>query len=383
MATLRGEPVDRPAVNFYEIGGHKIDPSDPDEFNVYNDPSWRPLLQLAEEQTDLIRMRSSVRPRSFDVQHVPQELTAESPWSEFVTRESFAKDGSHFTRLTINIGGRTLTEVTRRDQSIDTVWTTEHLLKNIDDLQAYLELPDKLLTEEVDVAGLTGADEQVADRGIVMVDTEDPLCAAASLFSMGDFTVIALTEQGLFHQLLEKLARPIYARVEQTARLFPGHLWRIYGPEYAVQPYLPPHLFAAYEVRYTEPMIRTIHKYGGLARIHCHGRIGAVLDYIVEMGADAIDPVEPPPYGDVELAYVRRNYGKQLALFGNLELVDLETMEPEQFAGVVETALQEGTEGEGKGFVLMPSAAPTGRKITTRTMTNYETMVRLAKDFRL
>ncbi len=34
MATLRGEPVDRPAVNFYEVGGFKVDPSDPDELNI-------------------------------------------------------------------------------------------------------------------------------------------------------------------------------------------------------------------------------------------------------------------------------------------------------------------------------------------------------------
>ena len=47
MATLLGKPVDRPAVNFYEIGGFNIDPSDPDNFNVYNDPSWQPLLRLA------------------------------------------------------------------------------------------------------------------------------------------------------------------------------------------------------------------------------------------------------------------------------------------------------------------------------------------------
>ncbi len=60
MATLCGEPVDRPAVNFYEIGGFKDDPSYPDEFNIYNDPSWKPLLELAEQQTDLIRMRSPV-----------------------------------------------------------------------------------------------------------------------------------------------------------------------------------------------------------------------------------------------------------------------------------------------------------------------------------
>jgi len=34
MATLRGEPVDRPALNFYEIGGFQVDPSDPDQFNT-------------------------------------------------------------------------------------------------------------------------------------------------------------------------------------------------------------------------------------------------------------------------------------------------------------------------------------------------------------
>jgi len=68
MATLRGEPVDRPAVNFYEIGGFDIDPDDADEFNVYHDPSWRPLLQLAEERSDLIRMCSPVRSRSYDPQ---------------------------------------------------------------------------------------------------------------------------------------------------------------------------------------------------------------------------------------------------------------------------------------------------------------------------
>ena len=56
MATLQGRPVDRPAVSFYEIGGFAVDGDNPDEFNVYNDPSWRPLLQLAEEKTDLIRM---------------------------------------------------------------------------------------------------------------------------------------------------------------------------------------------------------------------------------------------------------------------------------------------------------------------------------------
>ena len=56
LATFSGKPVDRPPVSFYEIGSFKYDPDDPDEFNVHNDSSWRPLLELAEEKTDIIRL---------------------------------------------------------------------------------------------------------------------------------------------------------------------------------------------------------------------------------------------------------------------------------------------------------------------------------------
>jgi len=382
MATLRGEPVDRPAVNFYELGGFAVDPSDPDEFNVYNDPSWRPLLQLAEEHSDLIRMRSPVRPRG----HEPARSEAEGrdaagPRSEFFKTEKFLADGCRFKRLTLKIAGRTMTSLTRRSPDLDTVWTLEHLLKGMDDLKAYLELPDEVFAEQIDVTGLIEEDQKLADRGIVMVDTEAPLCAAAYLFSMEDFMVIALTEQGLFHRLLEKLSRHIYARTQVTSEAFAGHLWRIYGPEYATEPYLPPHLFEEYVVRYTGPMVEIIQKHGGFARIHCHGRIRAVLDHIVEMNPAAIDPIEPPPQGDVELSYVRRRYGKDLVLFGNIEFAAIENTEPAEFEKLVEKTLKDGTAGQGRDFVLMPSSAPICRKITPRVMKNYQTMIRLAVNF--
>jgi hypothetical protein len=371
MATLRGEPVDRPAVNFYEIGGFAIDPSDPDAFNVYNDPSWQPLLKLAEEQTDLIRMRSPVKSRC-------HEVDAGSSRDEFFETKEYVEDGCRFKRVILKIAGRTMRSLTRRSPEVDTVWTLEHLLEGTDDLKAYLELPDEAFAEEFDIESLTEEDDKLGERGIVMVDTEDPICAAASLFSLEDFTVVALTEQKLLHRLLEKLSGHIHARTEKTAREFPGHLWRIYGPEYATEPYLPPHLFKEYVVRYTGPMVETIQRCGGFARIHCHGRIRAVLDYIVEMGPAAIDPIEPPPQGDVELAYVRNEYGKELVLFGNIEFADIENTGPAEFEKIVEKSLKDGTYGDGKGFVLMPSSAPISRKITPGILANYETMVRLA-----
>lgn len=383
MAILRGEPADRPAVNFYEVGGFAVDPADPDEFNVYSDPSWRPLLQLAEERSDLIRMRSAVRSRSWDPYRTLSAQGQSDEFRDLVQFHNYVEGQWHCTRVTIHAGRRRLTSTTRRSAEVDTVWTTEHLLKDVEDLDAYLQLPEEFFREEINVAPLVEADAGTGDRGIVMVDTEDPICAAASLFAMEEFLMIALTEPARMHRLLEKLAGPIYARTERVAQEFPGHLWRVYGAEYAAEPFLPPRLFREYVVRYTEPIVKTIRKHGGFARIHCHGRIRAILDDICRMGADAIDPIEPPPQGDVDLEFVRRQYGDRLVLFGNIELCDIESMEPTEFRRLVERTLIDGTCGPGRGFVLMPSASPNGRLITARTMKNYETMVELAENFSL
>lgn len=367
-ATLAGRPVDRPAVNFYEIGGFDIRPDDPDEANVYNDPSWRPLLRLAEERTDLIRMRP---PRL-----VP---SADNPRDRFFREETWKEHGTRFTRTTVRAGGRTLTALSRRNPEIDTVWRIEPLLKGLDDLRAFLTLPDEVFAFDPDPGPLLQAEQEVADRGIVMVDTEDPLCAAAQLFSMEDFAVLAWSEPAWFHRLLGKLAPPIHQRTRRLAEIFPGRLWRIYGPEYATEPFLRPRHFEDYVVRYTKPLVDAIRKTGGYARIHCHGRLRAVLPLIRAMGADAIDPIEPPPQGDVELAEVRREHGRDLVLFGNIEINAIEGLEPPEFERLAARALREGTAGEGRGFVLMPTASPCGRTISPRTLRNYETLVRLAE----
>lgn len=368
MATLRGDPVDKPAVSFYEIGGFLIDPTDPDPFNIYNDPSWQPLIRLAEEHTDLIRMISPTL-----------KSTPANPSSQFFTHNTYEENGSRLTRTTVRVGGRELTSLTRRDPEVDTVWTIEHLLKNIDDLKAYLQLPDECWSYDIDVSQLQEEDEKIGDRGIVMVDVADPLCYAAGLFSMEEYTITAMMEPELFHRLLQKLSKQVYPVIERVSKLFPKHLWRIVGPEYASEPYLPPRLFKEYVADYDKPMIDAIKKHGGYARIHSHGRLKNILPLIVEMGADGIDPIEPPRQGDVELDYVRREYGQNLVLFGNLEITDIENMPPAEFEKVVAKSISDGTSGEGRGFVLIPSASPYGRNIPERTLTNYETMVRLVE----
>jgi len=367
MATIRGEQVDRPPVSFYEINGLDENPNNPDPFNIFSHPSWRPLMDLAREKTDRIVMRgagySSAHPD-------PVESVSET--------ETYLHAGRRLTLQRIRAGDRVLTSRTRRDPDVNTVWTEEHLLKNTDDLRAFLELPVPGPGGVVDTEEVLRAEAALGDTGIVMIDTPDPLCHAASLFDMADYTVIALTEPALFYRLLERFAATLLPKTKAVADALPGRLWRIFGPEYASPPYLPPSLFREYVCRYVKPMIDAIHSTGGYARIHSHGNLKAIVDDIVATGTDGLDPIEPPPQGDVELAYVRERYGKDLVLFGNLEASDIENLPTEQFAEKVKRAIDEGTSGCGRGFVLMPSACPYGRVLSPLALRNYEKMLDVA-----
>ena len=80
LKTLKGETVDRPAVSFYEIGGFDINPDDPDEYNVYNHPSWRPLLQLANGIAHEVR-----NPLSIILGSIQYLRTIQAQWENEVT----------------------------------------------------------------------------------------------------------------------------------------------------------------------------------------------------------------------------------------------------------------------------------------------------------
>lgn len=364
-AILKGETVDRPALNFYEIGGFKVDPKDMDPYNIYNSSSWNELLNIAEEQTDVIRMRA------------PDKIKENHLYNEFFKIETYEENTSLFTKTTLKIEKKVMTSLTRRDREVDTIWTLKHLLDDEDDLKLFLTLPDEIFEAEYNVSNLFEEEKRTGDKGIVMVDTGDPLCQAADLFSFENYAMTAMIEQDLFHQLLEKLSKSIYKETEQVSTEFPGRLWRIYGPEYASEPYLPPYLFKEYVQKYTGPMVKEIQKSGGFVRLHSHGKLKNILDTISEMNVDAIDPVEPPPQGDVELEYVAEHFGKDIVLFGNVEIADIENMEPKEFEKKTAKSINAGM--KVKEFVLMPSSSPYGREISERTMINYKTMVRLVK----
>ena len=362
IACLRGEPTDRVPINLYELCGWDSRAWENHE------PSYGRLMEAIRRDADAMTMVTTA---------VPNGLA--STWDTQVDRWDEADQ--HVTRTRIHAGGRTLTSVRSHSDDLKTTWHREHPVKDLADLEAYLDLPWE--PGEVDFGELERAWAQLdGTRGLPMLTFDDPLCELADVFEFGNFMVHVLTEP---RAMLSAMDRIHERRMAALPRLLAGPVAsaviRISGPEYATPPYLSPQHFAQLVTRYDSQYIRLIQQAGAFARIHSHGKVARVLDQIEQMAPDALDPLEPPPDGDIDLAQLKRRVGGRICLIGGIELKDLESRTPSQVAALVRSAIEAGKPG-GR-YVIMPSAAPINIPLSARTADNclclIETALELGK----
>jgi uroporphyrinogen-III decarboxylase len=139
-------------------------------------------------------------------------------------------------------------------------------------------------------------------------------------------------------------------------------------------------MFQRFIVPHVAEMVRLIHSRGARVRLHCHGKIGRVLDMILETGCDGIDPCEPPPDGDITLAEVKRRcQARGVSVWGNVELKLLEGGTPEQVRAEVRKVMSEAK--AGSSFILMPTAAPINVPLSPTTEANYKAFIAAGLEF--
>ncbi len=357
MAAIKHEVPDRVPISTYELVGWNTN-------SWYNkQPSYKPLMDYIRQKTDCIYMTGVSTVNRYIKEHTYTER-----WDE---------GKSFYTRTTIITPKGDLTKLDRKDEWLNTVWHIEHLIKSDEDIDRYLSIPDDL--QPVDTTRLKEQDEKLGEKGILLISIEDPLCIAAELFEFGDFTVKAFTDKEMFMKIMDKAFEQQMFFLEDMLQKGAGPLFRIVGPEYATPPFLPIQYFHDLVCRYDSKMISIIHDYGQYARIHCHGRIKDALPHIAEMGADAIDPVEAPPSGDIMLSDVKMLYGDKLCLMGNIQLKDLEYASPERMREITIECIKAAK--EGGGYVIMPTAAPINACLSPVTERNYQIFIDTALEY--
>lgn len=351
---LNGRPVDRVPISTYELVGYNSEAWENKE------PSYKRLMDEIRARTDCFYM-------------------AEPDWmeSERIERsvETWREGNSTFTRTVLWTAKGPLEKLTREDDGIHTIWHLKHFLSDLSDIDHYLGIPYE--PPKVDFRRFDQQASQLGGNGLMMISVGDPICEAAELFSMADFLVLALTETEKICYFLDALFERQQAKLKQMlSHPVQDVVFRICGPEYATPPYLPPELFRKLVTVYLIPICRQIREAGAIPRIHCHGRISKILDQFALTEAQAIDPLEPPPDGDIELAEVKRLYGKQFCLLGHIELRELEQSDPRRIDRLVREAMDAGKPG-GR-FILMPTAAPINVPLSPKTEANYLQMIESA-----
>ena len=369
LTALAGGVPDRVPINTYELAGRN-------SLDWYNtQPSYRRLMDYIRAHTDCI---TNWNPRTVTDAYTCQErfLCSDFP-VEIETRTEPAEQFQRTTRICHTPKGY-LRSVSQTQPDVYTTWQVEHWCKSIADVDKALSVPYQPADYEASDLGRVRA--ELGDSGLVMASIGDPAYLAADLMSFQDFVMWAFEETEHFARTVAIIAERVMENLRRQLDSYVLDLYRIVGAEYFTPPYLPPAFFRRFIVPHVREMTRLIHARGGKVRLHCHGRIGQVLDLILETGCDGIDPCEPPPDGDLALDEVKRRcHARGLSVWGNIELKLLEEGTPEQVRAEVRKALNQAK--AGGGFVLTPTAAPINLPLSAKTEANYKVFIGTGLEF--
>jgi len=121
-----------------------------------------------------------------------------------------------------------------------------------------------------------------------------------------------------------------------------------------------------------------VQDHGNFACIHCHGKLDAVLEKIVSMKPDALEPLEPPPSGDLLLNQIKKRVGDKICLMGYIQYRDLANGSKDDIERKCREAIEMGA--EGGGYVILPTAGPI-TALSERELENHKQLLISAKKY--
>jgi uroporphyrinogen-III decarboxylase len=163
-----------------------------------------------------------------------------------------------------------------------------------------------------------------------------------------------MDERELLREMVDKAYRGIEEQVRHYLSHGIGDCYGWVGPELCIPPLASPRDFREFVFDYDKRIIDMIHDAGGLCWVHCHGKLGPVMKMFVEMGVDCLNPIEPPPMGDISLLKARSRIGDHVALEGNIEQGEFYTATPQRMEQLVQRPSSKADQKAASSSALPP-----------------------------
>jgi len=209
---------------------------------------------------------------------------------------------------------------------------------------------DKMAFPDPDDPALyTDAREILDHRGDFAAAAAIKLGVAPTLISMGldGFSYALADDPGLIHEVLRRYTEWQLVVIENLIDLGFDFLWSFDDLAYKSGPFCSLDTFREFLL----PALRQAAEAITIPWVfHSDGNILPLLDDLITLGMDGLHPLEPGP---MDLGQVKRAYGDQVCLIGNVSVDALSTAEPREIEAIVRDCLKAA--GEGGGYMVSSS----------------------------
>ena len=227
----------------------------------------------------------------------------------------------------------------------------EYLLKEPADLKKLMSLPYAPFPFSPDNYRTT--DRATGDTGVPLFHIDHAMYAAQRLIGSENFALWSLEASDLLLEAMQLFSLRLRAHVQAAIEAGIHGIYGWVGPEHCIPPLMSPAAFDNYVTALDKPLIELIHNAGGRVWVHCHGKMRPVLQRFVDMGVDVLNPIEPPPMGDMTVAQAFGIVGDCMGLEGGIETHDFMLGSKEPLRALIHSNLDAG---RGRRFILGPSS---------------------------
>lgn len=373
LKTVKGEKIDRVPIYAPAPAGRHINPAGIpvglqvayllmdgvpalDEW-ITKDPNYLEIVKLAEEKCEKVWTYGFPE---FDRRFllIPKEFVK-------VTKVE-KKETSFLIKYQVQTPKGSLEYICEKQKNISTVWDRKFLIEDRKDVEKILSVPYKF--QKPNVEDFFKYENRIKQKGGLMYTfISTPVVCVSQLFRFEKFLMWCAVEKSTIAKLIETAFERIYEQLEYLLQQGVDSIFRFGGSEQATPPMMSPKLYDEFVVRYDKRLFDLVHRYGGYVAVHCHGRVRDVLDKLVDMGVDLLDPVEAPPSGDIEIGEAKRKVKGRITLAGNIQFGDMEVCTTKEIDEKVKEAICSG--GREK-FILTTTEAPIS-PISSRMRDNY------------
>ena len=360
LRVLAGLLPDRVPVSLYQI-----DPFDPASFWAQH-PSCARLLESARQLQDTFHF---YQPKTGFFFSAPESISLKVT----ETQDTII---SRTITLTVETQLGILTRTARKTNVSSVEWVQKPWIEKVSDIEKFLSLP--YVPYRPDLTDFYQQQQQLGDKGIMVIRLPDPAGVVGTLFAPGDFARFALDYPKLINQLLENVQERLLPLYSYLGTVLDNVIVRIRGSEYVTPPALPQEyfpdikrIFNDYVIRYDRALTDALRRAGNRIYIcfHWHDFVESLVPLIMRIQPDIVEPIANTQFSPNTVLKARRALGNNVVLMGGLTGEELEFGDPGGIEPQVKDILLQGAR-QGR-FILITCGVPTSVPLSSITEQNY------------